>query len=522
MSTNAIRINRRERTSILNSLGAGVVPRLGLHHIQVGRKREVEAFISDLTAMEDGGAAIRFVVGRYGSGKSFLLNLVQTLAMERRHVVVRADITTQRRLHGSRGEARSLYAELMRNLSTRSKPEGGALASLIERWVSEIAQEVEAGGGTQEDIEARLVEACKPLQDYVSGYDFAAVLARYYQGFRNHDEAQQAAAIRWLRGEYATRTEARDDLGVRTIIDDAGIHDYLKLFAKFVHVAGYSGLLVCLDELVVLSHRLNHKVARNNNYEAILRILNDCLQGSAEHLGFIFAATEDCLEDKRRGLFSYEALATRLAPNRFAVEGLIDLSNPVMQLESLRPEDMAILLHNIRHVHAEGNPEKYVLPDDAIERYLMDCHSRMGAQYFLTPREMIKDFVGLLNVLEHNPDADWQALLGRITTTRVQTVEPALTDPSLEGEVEGEGDDAQGDIPVNGPAAATATAAAAPQTPEPPFAVDPPSAGAAPAAPAPRRSAGARPAGRGAAPAAGGRGDARPSDQDDDLSSFRI
>ena len=421
----AVRITERERSAILSSLGAGVVPRIGLHHIQVGRKAEVAAVLQDLQSVADGSSAVRFIVGRFGSGKSFFLSLVQTVALERKLVVARADITTERRLHASGGQARSLYGELMKNLATRGRPEGGALPSLIERWVGDVSHTITSAGGGDADVGKKLHELCKPLQELVSGYDFATVIGKYYEGYLRHDEALQSAALRWLRGEYATKTEARQDLGVRGIIDDDSFYDYLKLFARFVRIAGYSGLLVCLDELVVLSHRLNNKVARNNNYEAVLRILNDCLQGAVEGLGFLFAATDDCVFDKRRGLFSYEALASRLAENRFAGDGMVDLSGPVIKLANLTPEDCYVLLHNVRRVHAGGDDSRALLPDEGIEAYLHSCQERMGAAYFQTPRETVKDFVGLLNVLQQNPQAKWQRLVGEIKTTALPAADPA-------------------------------------------------------------------------------------------------
>lgn len=410
------KVREKERSAILSSLGAGVVPSIGLHHIQVGRKAELEALLTDLERVENGGAAVRFIVGRFGSGKSFFLNLVKSVAMERRLVVASADITTNRRLTGGGGVARSLFNELTKNFATRARPEGGALGNVVERWISDLAHGVESEGGTQADVGARIKEELTPLQDLVSGYDFATVLASYYRGHAEHNADLQSAAIRWLRGEYSTKTEARNNLGVRTVIDDDSMYDYLKLLAAFVRLAGYSGLLVSLDELVVLSHRLNNRTSRDRNYEAILQIVNDCLQGSVEGLMFLFAATDDCLTDPRRGLFSYEALATRLAENRFAQDGLVDLSGPVIRLPNLTPEDCFVLLANIRRVFMRGEDEEALLPREGIERYLQSCHERMGAAYFQTPRETIKDFVGLLNVLEQNPGADWSSLIGELKT----------------------------------------------------------------------------------------------------------
>lgn len=401
----------RERTAILQSLGAGVVPAVGLHHLQVGRKDEVEALIRDLQIVEDGGAAVRFIVGRYGSGKTFFLNLIRNVALQRKHVVLQADITTDRRLYSTGGEARALYSELIRNLSTRSRPEGNALPNLVEKWVGDLDHTVRASGGTDDDVQQAIVKNLRPLQELVSGFDFAAVMAKYYEGFRSHNDDLQGSALRWLRGEYSTKTEAREALGVRTIIDDALFYDYLKLWAGFVRLAGYKGLLVNIDELVVLSHRLSNTTSRNKNYEAMLRIINDCLQGRAQGVAFTFAGTDECVEDRRRGLFSYEALATRLASNRFAVDGRQDWSSPVIKLQSLRPEDCFVLLGKLRFIHASGEEAKFLISDEGIAAYLRDCSERMGAAYFQTPRDSVKDFVNLLNILDQDRTLTWQSVL---------------------------------------------------------------------------------------------------------------
>ncbi len=403
----------RERTAILQSLAAGVVPAIGLHHIQVGRKDEVEALLRDLQIVEDGGAAVRIIVGRYGSGKTFFLNLIRHVALQRKHVVVQADITTDRRLYSTGGEARALYSELIRNLATRAKPDGNALSNLIERWVGECDHRIRSAGGSEDDVRHEIGQQLRPLQDLVSGFDFANVITRYYDGYQQHDEALQDHALRWLRGEFATKTEAREALGVRSIIDDARTYDYLKLWAAFVRMAGYKGLVVNVDELVVLSHRLSNTIARNKNYEALLRIINDCLQGRAQHIAFVFAGTDECVEDRRRGLYSYEALATRLAPNRFATDGRQDWSSPVIKLQNLSPEDCFVLLNNLRHVHAAGDVAKYLLPDEGIVTYLRDCSERMGAAYFQTPRDTVKDFVNLLQILEQDRSLDWRSLLDK-------------------------------------------------------------------------------------------------------------
>lgn len=403
-------IRSKDRDAVIQSLRAGVVPRAGQHLIQVGRAREVQTLVSDIDRLADGGSSFRLVVGEYGAGKTFFLNLVRAIAMERKLVVASADLNPDRRLHASGGQARSLYAELMRNLATRTKPDGGALPGVVEKFISTaMAESKSQGVSTEQVIRAKLEQ----LSELVNGYDFADVIAAYWRGFEQGNEQLKSDAIRWLRGEFSTRTDARAALGVRTIVDDASVYDQLKLMGRFVRLAGYSGLLVCLDELVNL-YKLANAQARNANYEQLLRMLNDSLQGTAVGLGFVLGGTPDFLMDTRRGVYSYEALQSRLAQNTFAINGLVDFSGPVVRLSSLTAEDFYVLLTKIRHVYAAGDVAKYLLPDEAIHQFMTHCAGRIGDSFFRTPRTTITAFINLLAVLEQNPGVDWQSLIGSV------------------------------------------------------------------------------------------------------------
>ena len=348
-------IRPRDREAILQSLRSGVVPRRGQRYIQVGRKPEIEALLRDIETVRDGGSAFRFVIGEFGSGKTFFLFLVRAIAMERGLVCAHADLNPDRRLHGSSGEARSLYAELMANLATRTRPEGGAAANVVERFTSSALEEARTRGV---GVEAILSDRLQSLSELVGGYDFAEVVAAYWRGHDRGDDGLKADAIRWLRGEFTTKTDARRALGVRTIVDDDNIYDQLKLFARFVRLAGYGGLLVCLDELVNL-YKLANTRARSSNFEQILRMLNDSLQGASVGLGFLLGGTPEFLMDERRGLYSYEALRSRLSGNRFASEGLRDYSGPVLLLPNLTQEEMYVLLVKLREVYGAGDPTAF-------------------------------------------------------------------------------------------------------------------------------------------------------------------
>jgi hypothetical protein len=356
------------------------------------------------------------------------------VALEKGLVTMHADLTPDRRLHATGGQARVLYAELARNLATRTTPEGGALPSVVERFVASARQEAAGSGRSpQAVIDGRL----ERLTEMVGGYDFAAVLGAYWRGHEEGDVALTGAAVRWLRGEYSTKTDARSDLDVRGIIDDANVYDHLKLMARFVVSAGYRGLVVFLDEMVNL-YKLASTVARRGNYEQLLRIVNDCLQGGVEHLGFLMGGTPEFLTDTRRGLYSYEALQGRLAENSFASGELRDLSGPVIRLANLTPEELYVLLGKLRDVQAGGMPEDRLVPDEALSEFMSRSAARLGESYFRTPRTTIKAFVQLLAVLEQNPQADWRTLVGS-----------AEIEPDRGGEddlVPLEGDDGEGEL----------------------------------------------------------------------------
>lgn len=408
--TGPSRIRPRERDVILQALAAGVVPRIGLQHVQVGRAAEVEALVRDVERIVDGGATIRFVIGEYGAGKTFFLNLVRLIALERKCITLHADLAPDRRLHASAGQARGLYAEAVRNMATRTRPNGGALPSVVERFVTDCVSEA---SNNARPVERVVDERLAHLQEYIGGYDYATVLKAYWRGSEEGDENLKDAALRWLRGEYSTKTEARQALGVRNIIGDNDVYDALKLLAAFVKLAGYAGLFIVFDEMVNL-YKLQSSQARNQNFEQILRILNDVLQGNVGGIGFAFGGTPEFLMDTRRGLYSYAALQSRLAENSFAREGLIDLSGPIVRLQNLTPEDLLILLAKIRAIFALGDPSNYLVPDDALPMFMQHCNRHVGEAYFRTPRNTIKAFVQFLAVLEQNPGTEWANLIGGV------------------------------------------------------------------------------------------------------------
>jgi hypothetical protein len=435
-------IRPKDRDALVQALRAGVVPNIGQHLIQVGRANEIESLLKDLERVAVGGTAFRLVIGEYGSGKTFFLNLIRAISLEKKLVATSADLNPDRRLHGSGGQARSLYAELAKNLSTKSKPEGGALAGIVEKFI----YTAEGDARTRNiGVDAVIHEKLERLSEMVNGYDFAHVIETYRKASRDNNQDLKASAIRWLRGEYTTKTDARNALGVRTFVDDAAFYDQLKLMSLFVRLAGFTGLIVCLDEMVNL-YKLSSRQARESNYEQILRMLNDTLQGNVEGIGFLLGGTPEFLNDTRRGLFSYSALQSRLAENMFAKSaGVVDFNHPVLKLSSLTPEDFLVLLGKIQTVYVYGDEARSLIPEDGQMAFMEHCYQRIGEAYFRTPRTTITSWVNLLSVLEQNPSLDWQQLTGQIEVKKdmggsadldVEDVDPGMLGASVTGDDE--------------------------------------------------------------------------------------
>jgi hypothetical protein len=414
----APKIPKRVSTALINALGAGVVPRVGLDHIAVGRERELQVLLQDLENIAGGGAAFRFVIGRYGAGKSFTLQLIRNQALEKGFVVADADITPERRLAGSGGAAVATYRELMRNLSTKSRPDGGGLAPILERWIAGIQTQVaeETGmkpndEGFDDKVEAKIREVTKDVADLVNGFEFANVIIAYWNGYRTDDDTKKESALRWLRGEFATRTEAKAALGVRVIIDDENWYDYIKLFAKFVWDIGYRGLIILLDEVVHL-YKITTTVSRQNNYDKLLAMFNDAMQGRISYLGTLIGGTPQFLEDNRRGLYSDPAWQRRTAQSRFVSKaGVQDTIGPVIRLEPLTRDEILQLLQRLSEVHAIHYNASKSLSDKERQEFLSAIVNRLGADALLTPGEIVRDFISVLNVLHQNPKLSLNQLL---------------------------------------------------------------------------------------------------------------
>ena len=403
------KVPRRIAQTVLNSLKGGVVPRVGLPYITVGRKSEIEALLHDVDILEEGGASFRFIVGRYGSGKSFLIQTIRNYVMDRGFIVADADLSPERRLQGTRGQGLATYRELISNLSTKTKPEGGALTLVLDRWISgEQSQALQETGlepgspALTQAVDQKIVAVTSAVSELVHGFEFAKLLSLYYHAYVEGEEEKKQQVARWFRGEYATKREAKEELGVNILITDDNWYEYLKLFAVFFRLAGYAGMMIFIDELVNL-YKIPNAITRQYNYEKLLTMYNDTLQGKARYLGIVMGATPQAIEDKRRGVYSYEALRSRLAEGKFSRPGARDLLAPVIRLEPLTPEEMLVLCEKLCAMHAGLYGYQRSLSTQELADFIKLEYGRIGADQNITPREVIRDFIELLDLLYQNP-----------------------------------------------------------------------------------------------------------------------
>ena len=404
-------IKTKEREIIIQSLRSGVVPRLGLQHIQVGRNDELKSFISNIATIANGGTSFRLVIGEYGSGKTFFLSLVRSIALQQGLVTMNADLSPTKRLHGTDGQARLLLSELIASLSTRTKQDGNALQNILEKFISMARTEAEQH---QRNVISVIHEQLSELNEYPGGYAFAQAVKKYWEAYEKGNNILKDCALRWLKAEYTTKTDSLRDVGVREFIDDSSLFNTLKLYSILIQKAGYKGLLICMDEMVNL-YKISNSVSRKANYEEILNILNNTLQGTLTNIGFIMSGTPEFLTDGNRGIYSYEALKSRLAENSFSKKiGLVDYNSTVLRLSNLTKEELYLLLKNLRNVFAGGDESKYLVPDEALLAYLNHCANKIGDSYFRTPRNTIKGFLDLLSMLEQYPDLQWSDMIEKI------------------------------------------------------------------------------------------------------------
>ena len=411
------RVPRRIAQTVIGSLKGGVVPRIGLPYITVGRKNEIEALLHDVDIITEGGASFRFIVGRYGSGKSFLIQTIRNYVMDRGFIVADADLSPERRLMGTKGQGLATYRELISNLSTKTKPEGGALTLVLDRWISNVQMEAAQETGLvpgdpmlTRAVDQKIYAVTAAVSEMVHGFEFARLLSTYYHAYVEADDDTKMKVVRWFRAEYATKREAKEELGINMIIGDDDWYDYLKIFAAFFRLAGYAGLMIMIDELVNI-YKIPNSITRQYNYEKMLTMYNDTLQGKARYLGIIMGATPQALEDRRRGIYSYEALRSRLAEGKFSRPGARDLLAPVIRLEPLTAEEMLVLCEKLADMHADLYGYQRKLSTEDLVPFIKIEYGRIGADQNITPREVIRDFIELLDIMYQNPDTRIEDLL---------------------------------------------------------------------------------------------------------------
>ena len=425
-------VPKRISNIIINALKGGVVPRVGLEYVTVGRTQEIAAILHDIDMIADGGASFRFIVGKYGSGKSFLLQTIRNYATAKGFAVVDADLSPERRFAGTKGQGLATYKELLQNLSTKSKPDGGALPLILEKWISGIQASVKAqtdleGEAFDNQVEKQIYAAAGSLEGMVNGFEFAKAIVTYWQAYKQDDSAMKSNVLKWFRGEYANRREAKAELGINFTVTDETWYDFLKILAVFLVSAGYKGLLVLVDELVNI-FKIPNSITRQNNYEKILTIYNDILQGKAKHIGFLMGGTPQCIEDRYKGIYSYEALRSRLAEGHFATDDLKDLSAPIIRLQMLTQEEMYVLVEKLRDIHAQLFKYTPSLKHEDLLYFLTVEYNRVGADTHITPREIIRDFIELAGIIHQNPHKSVAEILG---SNSFEMAKGGLTDEDI-------------------------------------------------------------------------------------------
>jgi len=397
-----INVPKRTLITMMNALSSGVVPRRGLEYIAVGRKKETETFVNDLEDTAAGGGAFRFISGRFGNGKSFMTQMIRNYAMDQGFVVMDADLSVNRRFTGSKKEGLNTYKELIKNMAYKARPDGGAMEPIIQGWITS-AQERLAESGTEaskEEIEKLMRKDVADIASLQHFQDFMKVIISYMGDFL--DGKDDITATRWLKGELDLKAESRKNLGTNVLVDDNNWYDIIKMWSMVITKVGYKGLVVFIDEGVVL-YKLQNKISRSNNYERLLTMFNDIMQGKTNNLSIYVCGTPEFIEDPNRGLYSYEALRSRLVSGRYE-NGFDNYLGPIINLKPLTNEEIFVLIKTIRDLHEQKYEYKTDITDDMLETYLKTILASVVSTSMITPREITRDLISLLDTLHQNKD----------------------------------------------------------------------------------------------------------------------
>lgn len=438
----AIRINPKEASVIIKSLEGGVVPSIGVQHLLVGRNREVEELIKILDTISDGGSDIRFWVGDFGSGKSFMLATIEQIALQKDFVVSSLDLNPSRRFYATDRKAVALYTEIIDNIKTKTARNGNVLNTIIEEWLNRIFQIVAdsyaidisdiIAGSKQKEVKNEILNTIGNFSAVGLSFEFGQALIKYYEAFIEDNRLLGTNALRWMRGDITTKTEAKKALGINQIINDDNWFDALKNMSELFLAIGYSGFVVNFDEAVNL-YKIPQSVTRERNYERILNIYNECKSNIAKGLFINFGATRKTIFDENRGLSSYGALKGRLGNEESMDNKLVNTNRTVLGLKPLTNEEIYTLLENLVNVYNVNYKESISISEDEIVAYMQGQLNRPGADEFLTPRAVIKDFIEILDLKRQNPDQE----IMDIIKIRFKDVLAISKDPSdLDDEIE--------------------------------------------------------------------------------------
>lgn len=414
------RINPKEADNIIKALEAGVVPRRGIQHLLVGRHKEVEEVILILDNIKQGESDIRFWVGDFGSGKSFMMRTIESLAVQKNFAVSTIDLTPTRRFYASDGKAQSLYNEIVDNIIIQTSQDGNAIKTIIEEWINSIITSVSERDKIPASqllvkenkgiIEKEILNITSSFKSVGLSYELGQAISKYYEGLMEDNQVLKLKALRWIRGDISTKTESKNELGIKRIINDDNWYEAIKNLAELFSDIGYSGFVINFDEAVNL-YKLPMSQTRERNYEKILNIFNECKSNTARGLFVNFGATRKTIFDERRGMSSYGALKGRLGNESSLDSKLINTNKTVLPLKPLTTEEIYTLLENLKNIYNIHYRLDIDMTMENIKLYMEEQLNRPGALEFLTPRAVIKDFLEILDMIRQNPDVETETII---------------------------------------------------------------------------------------------------------------
>lgn len=384
---------------IIDSLRNGTVPAEGTENIAVGIDEELTEIQDQIERTREDKSAFKFIIGDYGSGKTFFSTSVREMAYDKKFVVSSVVISQETPLH----KFEELYRKIMEGMRTSENKKIPAFNFILEEWLLNIEDKVIEIEGLDpyEDSKKFQIEMNKRINEELMivgsiAASFANAIRAFYKAKYEGDTVLAQGAVAWLKGDNV-RAELKSKLGVIGTITRENSFEFFRALLQMIKTAGYEGLMIILDEVETVQ-KLVRKDMRSAAYENLRFFIDESDRNSFPSCFFLYTGTTDLMESEK-GFKSLEPLYQRIKVEREKGDKFKNLRQPVMFLDGLNRDRLYEVACRVRNIH--GQVYSWMpndkLTDDFIKRLINDMTLGFGGEINIGPRGFLRTLIDILD-----------------------------------------------------------------------------------------------------------------------------